>query len=371
VFNSFGSIFKITSFGESHGKIVGVVVDGVPPGIYIDTVTVQQWLDRRKPGNFLHSTRREADMLHVGSGLDTNSITLGSPIVAWVCNEDAKSADYHNLQSVFRPSHADFTYAHKYGTDNQPGGGRSSARETVARVIGGSIAYQILRHFVPLFQIHTWVWSLGNLSMPIENFWFSFQTPPWNHDYKYAAIPCPHAETQTAMEAYLKTLKDQQDSIESSVGIYAWNLPIGLGSPVFEKLSAKLAQGFFSIPACKSLSFDWPTLSAYTVYGSIRNDIQTDTGFVTNYSSGIQGGISNGEPIYAKIGFKPPSSIAKTQVMLTHTKNSHKPRDPKNQSVQIKGRHDPSLAPRACVVVESMACIVFLDSYLQAKSQPV
>lgn len=353
--NTFGNIFRLTTFGESHGPGIGGVIDGFPAGITIDTAFVQQELNRRKPGQSqLTTSRKEADEVEFLSGIFEGKST-GCPIGFLVRNTNQHSADYDNMQDLYRPSHADFTYHKKYGIRDHCGGGRSSARETIARCVGGALAKLALRQIGVSFYAYTS--QVGDIKL--------------EHDYTHYdlsriednPVRCPDAEKAQEMEQLISEVKSKGDTIGGIITGVIKGCPIGLGEPVFGKLHAALGASMLSINAVKGFEYG-AGFAGVEQRGSEQNDVfcQKDDkiGTRTNHSGGIQGGISNGEDIYFKVAFKPVATILMDQETVT-----------KNGDATIfkaKGRHDPCVLPRAVPIVEAMAAMTILDYYLINKS---
>lgn len=353
--NTFGNIFRLTTFGESHGPGIGGVIDGFPAGITIDTAFVQQELNRRKPGQSqLTTSRKEADEVEFLSGIFEGKST-GCPIGFLVRNTNQHSADYDNMRDLYRPSHADFTYHKKYGIRDHCGGGRSSARETIARCVGGALAKLALRQIGVSFYAYTS--QVGDIKL--------------EHDYTHYdlsriednPVRCPDAEKAQEMEQLISEVKSKGDTIGGIITGVIKGCPIGLGEPVFGKLHAALGASMLSINAVKGFEYG-AGFAGVEQRGSEQNDVfcQKDDkiGTRTNHSGGIQGGISNGEDIYFKVAFKPVATILMDQETVT-----------KNGDATIfkaKGRHDPCVLPRAVPIVEAMAAMTILDYYLINKS---
>ncbi len=354
--NTFGKLFRVTTFGESHGCAVGAVVDGLPAGHKIDISKIQEQLDRRKPGQSVVTTvRREEDKVEILSGV-FNGTSLGSPIAMLVYNSDKKSKDYSFLEGIPRPSHADFTYKMKYGV-LASGGGRASARETVARVAAGALAEQFLFERFRI-EVVGWVSSVGSIECANVNY-----EKITRKDVDANSVRCPDKDSALAMEKEILLAKEEGDSVGGIVTCVCRNVPVGWGEPVFDKLTALLAYAMLSIPAARGIEFGAGFTSS-KMRGSEHNDrfvfrdgrLRT----VTNNSGGIQGGISNGEDIIFRVAFKPVASIAKKQITVSY--------DGKEQELEVKGRHDPCVVPRAIPVVEAMAAIVLADVALLAES---
>ncbi len=355
--NTFGELFRITTFGESHGGGVGLIIDGCPPDVAIDLERVQHALDRRKPGQSdLTTPRSETDTVTVYSGL-MEGRSLGTPIGMMVPNKDAKPEAYEHLKNVYRPSHADYTYQSKYGIRQWQGGGRSSARETISRVAGGAVAAQVLESLGPVeivagvVQVHT----VFSESLPDD---------VTQSQIDKTLVRCHDLEVAPLMESRIRELKEQGDSCGGVIEVIARGVPVGLGSPVFGKLEAALAYGLMSIPAVKGVEVGLG-FQATTMTGSQHNDAfrqqEGRVGTVTNHSGGIQGGISNGEVIRLRVAFKPTSTIFKTQETVTQ--------DGRNTQLTASGRHDPCVLPRAVPIVESMVALVLLDQWLLHRGQ--
>ncbi len=353
--NTFGHILKFTSFGESHGVAIGGVLDGCPAGIEIDVKKIQKQLDRRKPGQSkLTSQRKESDTIQILSGL-FNGKTTGMPIGFIFENEDHKSKDYSHLKDAFRPSHADFTYQAKYGIRDYRGGGRSSARETANRVAAGSIAQQVLDEIG--IKITSFVSAIGKHVMinPLDNVDLS--------QVDANLVRCPDSALAKKMEAYVQKIKKEGDTVGGVITTLVSGLSSGVGEPVYNKLNASLANAMFSINAVKGFELG-SGFEGAKMKGSAHNDIfETDSGKVTtktNYSGGIQGGISNGQPIYYNVAFKPVATILQKQESIND----------KGDSIDLegKGRHDPCVVPRAVPIVEAMSALVILDQLLLSKT---
>ena len=355
--NTFGQIFKITTWGESHGTAVGVTIDGCPPGIEITENEIQFELNRRRPGQSEITTqRKESDIAEILSGVFEGK-SLGSPIHISVTNEDAKSKDYEPLKNIYRPSHADYTYDAKYGIRNWKGGGRASARETIGRVAAGGIAKKILKMKYDL-EIIGYVKSIKDITAKVNT-----DTVTLN-DVEKNIVRCPDNKAATTMINKIKEVRKQGDSLGGTVELVCRNVPVGLGSPVFDKLEADLAKALLSLPACKGFEVG-SGFNGTKLMGSEHNDefymnndvVRTKT----NNSGGIQGGITNGENIILRAAFKPTGTIIKSQQTVTND----------GQEIEFKGRgrHDPCVLPRAVPIVESMVAIVLLDHALRQESQ--
>lgn len=353
--NTFGNLLKITSFGESHGKAVGVVIDGVPAGLFIDEKFIENELAKRKPGQSkITSQRKESDKPEIISGV-FESKTTGAPITILIANTDAKSKDYENLKDVFRPSHADFTYQKKYGNRDYRGGGRSSARITAGWVAAGAIAKLILQHNKII--VKAYVKQIYNVILKTNYQKLDLAITDSN------PVKCPDSKVAAEMEKCIEAAKKQGDSLGGIVSCVVRNCPPGLGEPVFDKLNAQIAKAVLSINAAKGIQFG-EGFDIVNFKGSEINDefVSTKNGIKTtsNHSGGIQGGISNGEIIYFETAFKPVATIFKPQ----NTVNSKG----ENIKLQPEGRHDPCVLPRAVPVVEAMTALVIADFILLSKS---
>lgn len=352
--NTFGQVFRVTTSGESHGPGLGVIIDGCPPGITIDPTLIQQELDRRKPGqSHITSPRNESDRISLQSGVHEGKST-GAPILILIPNEDMRPADYHHLENAFRPSHADYTYFKKYGVRDHKGGGRSSARETANWVAAGAIAKSILQ--ADQISIHAGVTQIGHLKSEL---------PPQSLDWTYAesnVVRCPDRDLASGMEKLIESIREEGDTIGGVITCVIEGCQAGLGEPVFHKLDADLAQAILCINACKGFEYG-AGFAAASSRGSVLNDIFEKDGEVvvtkTNYSGGIQGGISNGMPIYFRAAFKPVSTVKKNQETLNAAGES--------VIIEGKGRHDPCVVPRAVPIVEAMAALVMVDHLLMNK----
>ena len=347
--SSFGKIFKLTSFGESHGIAIGGVIDGVPPNFEINLDLIQSELDRRKPGQSVIVTqRKESDTVEILSGIFEGK-TTGTPIGFTIRNEDQKSKDYNHIKDNFRPSHADYTYNEKYGNRDYRGGGRSSARETAARVVAGAIAKQILKS--KGIEIVGYVDQVGSIKL---NGLIDYSEIEKNN------VRCPNKKIAEEMETFIKAIKKEGDTVGGSITCEVKNLPAGLGEPVFDKLHAELGKAMLSINAVKGFEYG-SGFSAIEMKGSDHNDLfNTDGSTKTNFSGGIQGGISNGMPINMRIAFKPVATIMMDQLSIDKESNE--------AIVSGKGRHDPCVVPRAVVIVEAMAAITLLDMMMRNRA---
>ena len=357
--SSFGKIFRVTTFGESHGGAVGVILDGCPPNLKININLIQNELDRRRPGQSKITTpRKEDDKLEILSGLK-EGITLGTPIAMLVRNKDQRPGDYSNLEQVFRPSHADGTYHLKYGIQAGSGGGRASARETIGRVAAGSIAKQLLKNFFNT-EILSWVKRIHDIDSQVNKNKLTLSKIDSN------IVRCPDDKVAAKMIKRIKELQQDGDSCGGVIECLVKNVPSGLGMPVFDKLEADLAKALMSLPATKGFEIGSGFLGTY-LRGSEHNDsfIESDDirklKTISNNSGGIQGGISNGENIEMKIAFKPTATIGKEQ----KTVNA----EGKEVLMKAKGRHDPCVLPRAVPMVDSMVALVLADHLLLHQAQ--
>ena len=357
--SSFGKIFRVTTFGESHGGAVGVILDGCPPKLKINIDLIQNELDRRRPGQSKITTpRNEDDKLEILSGLK-EGITLGTPIAMLVRNKDQRPGDYSNLEQVFRPSHADGTYHLKYGIQAGSGGGRASARETIGRVAAGSIAKQLLKNLFNT-EILSWVKRIHDIDSKVNKNKLTLSKIDSN------IVRCPDDKVASKMIKRIKELQQDGDSCGGVIECLVKNVPSGLGMPVFDKLEADLAKALMSLPATKGFEIGSGFLGTY-LRGSEHNDsfIESDDisklKTISNNSGGIQGGISNGENIEMKIAFKPTATIGKEQ----KTVNA----EGKEVLMKAKGRHDPCVLPRAVPMVDSMVALVLADHLLLHQAQ--
>ena len=351
--NSIGNIFKLTTFGESHGKAIGGIIDGCPSGHEIDFNFISNEMSRRKPGQSkIVTQRKENDSVEFLSGI-FNGITTGTPIGFIIKNNDQKSKDYDHLKNSFRPSHADFVYEKKYGTRDYRGGGRSSARETACRVVAGAIAKQILKDI----SIYAYTSSIGNISIN-ENYEISKV-----EDIEKSIVRCPDSKISDQMIREVKKARKNGDTLGGIVKCIIKNVPIGLGEPVFNKLHSELGRAMLSINAVKGFEYG-SGFRGTKMKGSEHNDIiLKDLTTKTNFSGGIQGGISNGMDIYFNVAFKPVATIMKNQNTVDSNGNK--------SIIEGKGRHDPCVVPRAIPIVEAMAAIVILDYYLINKTKKI
>ena len=352
--NTYGTKFRITTFGESHGKAIGVTIDGCPAGLEIDEGFIQKELDRRKPGQSKITTqRKEGDKAEILSGVFEGKST-GTPIAIVIFNEDQKSNDYAHIADKFRPSHADYTYQEKYGIRDYRGGGRSSARETAARVAAGAIAKLFIKQIG--VEINAYVSQAGNIKLKKPYSQLDFSKTENN------IIRCPDEQVAKEMIELIDQTRKNQDTIGGVVTCVINGTPVGLGEPVFDKLHAELGKAMLGINAVKGFEYG-SGFEGVKMKGSEHNDLfENRDGKITtqtNYSGGIQGGISNGQDIYFNVAFKPVATIMKDQESIDKEGNK--------TIVSGKGRHDPCVVPRAVPIVEAMAALVIADFYLLDK----
>jgi chorismate synthase len=347
--NSFGKLFKLTTFGESHGVAIGGIIDGCPSGLEIDFEAIQGEMNRRKPGQSeIVTQRKEPDTVEFLSGIFEGK-TTGTPIGFLIQNTNQKSQDYSHIKDIYRPSHADYTYDKKYGNRDYRGGGRSSARETACRVVAGAIAKQLLKNV----KINAYTSSVGDifLNKPYQDLDFS--------KIEGNPVRCPDEATAELMINRIKEIRKEGDTIGGTVTCVLQNVPIGLGEPVFDKLHAELGKAMLSINAVKGFEYG-SGFCGVQMKGSEHNDLFNEDGTTkTNLSGGIQGGISNGMDIYFRVAFKPVATLIQKQDALDSHGNI--------VEMQGKGRHDPCVVPRAVPIVEAMAALVIADYYLQNK----
>ncbi len=347
--NTFGQLFTVTTFGESHGSGLGCIIDGCPPNLELSAEDIQHDLDRRKPGTSRHVTqRREADEVEILSGVFEGK-TTGTPIALLIRNTDQRSKDYGNIAQQFRPGHADYTYWHKYGTRDYRGGGRSSARETAARVAAGAVAKKWLREQFGT-EIVCWVTQVGEKAITFESEAYISQNP------FFAANQSQIAELENYMDSVRKSL----DSVGAKLHIEARNVPVGLGEPVFDRLDAEIAYALMSINAVKGVEIG-DGFDVVAQRGSVHGDELTPTGFKSNHAGGILGGISTGQTITANFAIKPTSSIATPRQSI----------DIQGNAVEIAthGRHDPCVGLRAAPIAEAMLALVLIDHALRHRAQ--
>jgi len=341
--NTFGTLFKLTTFGESHGIAIGGVLDGCPSGIKIDFDAIQKELDRRKPGqSAIVTQRKEPDTVEFFSGIFEGK-TTGTPIGFAIRNTNQKSHDYSHIKDSYRPSHADYTYDQKYGFRDYRGGGRSSARETASRVVAGAIAKQ----FLSTIKINAYVTQVGKLAMHKHYTELDFSLTESN------PVRCPHPETAARMQQLIKEVRKEGDTIGGVISCVIQNVPVGLGEPVFDKLHAELGKAMLSINAVKGFEYG-SGFEGVKMKGSAHNDqFNPDGSTKTNHSGGVQGGISNGMDIYFNIAFKPVATVIQGYETID--------KDGNMVQTKGKGRHDPCVVPRAVPIVEAMAALVLAD----------
>ena len=354
--NSFGNIFRLTSFGESHGAAIGGVIDGMPAGIAIDLDAVQRELDRRRPGqSAIVTARNEKDRVRILSGI-FEGVTTGTSIGFIIENENQHSADYGNIKDAFRPSHADYTYTTKYGLRDYRGGGRSSARETAARVVAGAFARQALAQLG--IDLYAYTSQVGEIALSRDYRLYSRDAIDTN------AVRCPDATKAAEMEQLIKQVKGEGDTIGGIITGVITGVPVGLGEPVFSKLHAMLGAAMLSINAVKGFEygdgFDFATRRGSEVNDAFVTDDAGHVSTATNHSGGIQGGISNGEDIIFRVAFKPVATLLRDVNTIDKDGNSI--------TLKARGRHDPCVLPRAVPIVEAMAAMVILDAYLLNKT---
>lgn len=356
--NSFGQVFKLHTFGESHGVAIGGIIDGMPAGVDINHEEIQLELDKRRPGQSEITTqRKESDQVQFLSGIFEGK-TMGTPIGFMISNQDQKSKDYSHIKNTYRPSHADYTYDAKFGERDYRGGGRSSARETACRVVAGAMAKQVLANFG--IQFNTYVSQVEDITL---------STSPESIDFSLiesTIVRCPDLTVANQMIDRIKEVKKSGDTIGGVISAYITGVSAGLGEPVFDKLHADLGKAMLSINAVKGFEYG-SGFAAASMRGSAHNDlfVQKNDQVITtsNNSGGIQGGISNGAPIHFKVAFKPVATIMQDQQTIDNQGNE--------AQIKGKGRHDPCVVPRAVPIVESMAAMVILDHYLRNKSAKI
>ena len=354
--NSFGNIFRLTSFGESHGAAIGGIIDGMPAGIAIDLDAVQRELDRRRPGqSAIVTARNEKDRVRILSGI-FEGVTTGTSIGFIIENENQHSADYGNIKDAFRPSHADYTYTTKYGLRDYRGGGRSSARETAARVVAGAFARQALAQLG--IDLYAYTSQVGEIALSRDYRLYSRDAIDTN------AVRCPDATKAAEMEQLIKQVKGEGDTIGGIITGVITGVPVGLGEPIFGKLHAMLGAAMLSINAVKGFEygdgFDFATRRGSEVNDAFTTDSEGRVRTATNHSGGIQGGISNGEDIIFRVAFKPVATLLRDVNTIDKDGNSI--------TLKARGRHDPCVLPRAVPIVEAMAAMVILDAYLLNKT---
>jgi chorismate synthase len=357
--NTFGTLFRITTFGESHGPGIGVILDGCPAGLAVEAADIQAALDRRRPGQSdLTTPRKEADQVEIQSGI-FGGYTTGTPISLYIRNQDQASHDYSHIEHAYRPSHADYTYDQKYGRRDYRGGGRSSARETAARVAAGAIADKFLAQYG--IVVRSYVSQVGAIAVPVGYEQLDLGLIDSN------AVRCPHPETAERMADLIRQVRDRHDTVGGLVTGVVTGVPAGLGEPVFDKLHAELGRAMLSINAVKGFEYG-SGFAGTLLFGSEHNDaFYTDeAGAVrtrTNHSGGIQGGISNGQDIYFRVAFKPVATILQPQQTLND----------QNEEIMLagRGRHDPCVLPRAVPIVDAMTSLVLADMLLRARANKV
>lgn len=352
--NTFGTLFKLTTFGESHGPAIGGIIDGCPAGLIIDGEFIQKQLDKRRPGQSgIVSARNEKDKVTFLSGIYDGK-TTGTPIAFMVNNQDQQSKDYDHLKAVYRPSHADYTYDQKYGHRDHRGSGRASARETLSRVVAGAIAQLWLKQFNISFQ--AFVSQIGTVKLDETNDMIDLREAEIN------LVRCPNKELALKMIELIENTAEEGDTLGGLIACQILGVPAGLGEPVFDKLHAQLGKAMLSINAVKGFEFG-SGFKSVLMKGSAHNDLMEmrddKINFLSNHSGGIQGGISNGAPINFNVAFKPVSSIQKTQTTIDKNLNKI--------DLDIKGRHDVCVVPRAVPIVEAMAALVIMDFMLLQK----
>ena len=353
--NSIGEIFRITTFGESHGEAIGVVIDGCPAGLHIDLAFLQHELDRRKPGqSSITTSRKENEQFRIISGVFEQKST-GAPIAILIPNEDVKSSDYEQIKEIYRPSHADYTFDAKYGIRDYRGGGRSSARETAARVVAGAIAKLLLKHYQ--INVAAYVSEIGKIKCSTEYSLLNLA------DIEKSLVRCPDKTVSDAMIKSIEKAKKEGDSLGGIIKCIVSGMPAGLGEPVFDKLHADIGKAVLSINAVKGFEYG-SGFAGTKMKGSEHNDTFTNQNgkvvTTTNYSGGIQGGISNGMDFYCNVAFKPTATIAHLQQSVDKKGNQ--------VEVAVKGRHDPCVVPRAVPIVEAMIALTIADHLLRNKT---
>jgi chorismate synthase len=356
--STFGTLFRISTWGESHGGGVGVVIDGCPPRLPLSEADIQSDLDRRRPGQSdIVTPRKEADTCKILSGV-FRGVTLGTPISIMVPNTDARPEAYTEMETHFRPSHADFTYQSKYGVRNWEGGGRSSARETIGRVAAAAVAKKILCSLFPEIEILAWVSRIHDIESRVDSNTVSFDAIESN------AVRCPDPAAAEAMIARIKKIRSEGNSVGGLIDAVVRGMPVGLGEPVFDRLEADLGKAMLSLPATKGFEVG-SGFAGTLLSGAEHNDpFEIRDGRVhtkTNLSGGVQGGISNGENLLFRVAFKPTATIAKSQSTVTT--------EGEESTLAARGRHDPCVLPRAVVMVEAMTALVLVDHALRQRAQ--
>lgn len=349
--NTFGTLFTLTSFGESHGPAIGGVVDGCPPGLELCAEDLQIDLDRRKPGTSRHVTQRnEADMVEILSGVFEGK-TTGAPIGLLIRNTDQRSQDYSKIMDTFRPGHADYTYTQKYGIRDYRGGGRSSARETAVRVAAGAIAKKWLKQKYGV-AIRGYLSQLGEIDIPFVS-WDCLNDPE-------NMLFSPNMDIMPQLEAYLDGIRSERDSVGAKLTVVAQHVPVGLGEPIFDRLDAEIAYAMMGINAVKGVEIG-AGFASVAQRGSVHSDEMTPQGFSTNHAGGMLGGISSGQDIVVNVAFKPTSSIPQPRHSIDKTGES--------VMMQTTGRHDPCVGIRATPIVEAMLALVLIDHALRHRGQ--
>ncbi|MDO0947203.1 MULTISPECIES: chorismate synthase [Chromohalobacter] len=346
--NTFGKLFTVTTFGESHGEALGAIVDGCPPGVALEASDLQHDLDRRRPGTSRHTTqRREPDQVRILSGV-FEGVTTGTPIGLLIENTDQRSKDYSKIKDQFRPAHADYTYHHKYGIRDYRGGGRSSARETAMRVAAGAIARKFLAS--QGIRVRGYMSQLGPIDIAFKH-WEAVDTNPFF---------CPDPDKLPELEAFMDQLRRDQDSVGARITVVAEGVPVGLGEPVFDRLDADLAHALMSINAVKGVEIG-DGFASVAQRGSEHRDEMTPQGFLSNHAGGVLGGISSGQPLIAHLALKPTSSITQPGRSI----------DVHGEAVEVvtKGRHDPCVGIRATPIAEAMMALTLMDHYLRHRAQ--
>ncbi|MEG0931544.1 MAG: chorismate synthase [Algoriella sp.] len=351
--NSFGRLYKISTFGESHGIAIGGVIDGIPSGITLDFEWIQAQLDRRKPGqSAIVTQRKEPDTVQFLSGIFEGK-TTGASIGFIIPNDNQKSHDYDHIKGVFRPSHADYTYETKYGVRDHRGGGRTSARETANWVVGGAVA----KHIIPTIKITAYVSSIGELKLDNDYSKLDFSK------IEETPVRCPDLDMAEKMIDRIKEIRKEGNTIGGEVTCVIQNVPVGLGEPIFDKLHARLGQAMMSINAVKGFEYGEGFASTKMTGSEMNDQFNQDGTTKTNYSGGIQGGVSNGMDIYFKVAFKPVATLMQAQTTLNA--------DGEMVEMHGKGRHDPSVVPRAVPIVESLAAMVLADMTLIQRTRNI
>lgn len=347
--NTFGTLFAVTTFGESHGPAIGCIIDGCPPGMRLDSSLIQPFLDKRKPGQSPYTTqRREEDIVHILSGVFEGK-TTGTPITLLIHNTDSRTRDYEEIKNLFRPGHADFTYHHKYTHRDYRGGGRASARETAARVAAGAIARLYLQQYLHI-EIIGYLQQLGHLTLDFED----------EQEITRNSFFCPNHKQVPLLEEYINRLRREGDSVGACIKVSARGVFAGLGDPVFDKLDATLAYAMMSINAVKGVEIG-DGFASVAQQGSEHRDEMNASGFLSNHAGGILGGISTGQSIDVRIALKPTSSITTPGQTVDTEGKEHK--------IVTKGRHDPCVGIRAVPIAEAMMALVLMDHYLRHKAQ--